>query len=76
MRNPHTKKNVYEKSEIKFCVYRINRLLLLKNFSIMKKLALVASVLLLLALSFSSCKSVQDCPAYGQADVETEEVRA
>ena len=42
----------------------------------MKKLALIASVLLLVALAFSSCKSVQDCPAYSQADVETEEVRA
>jgi len=47
-----------------------------EKLSIMKKLALVASVLLLVALVFSSCKSVQDCPAYGQADVETEEVRA
>jgi hypothetical protein len=43
----------------------------------MKKVALFASVLLLVALAFSSCKSVQDCPAYGQAnDVETEKVRA
>jgi len=42
----------------------------------MKKLALIASVLLFVALAFSSCKSVQDCPAYGQTEVETEEVRA
>ncbi len=42
----------------------------------MKKLALVASVLLFVALAFSSCKSVQDCPAYGQAETEIEEVRA
>ena len=34
----------------------------------MKKVALFASVLLLVALTFSSCKSVQDCPAYSQAD--------
>lgn len=43
----------------------------------MKKVAFFASALLLIALTFSSCKSVQDCPAYGQGgDVETEEVRA
>jgi hypothetical protein len=65
-----------KKSLTKFCVYWINHLLLLKNLSIMKKLALVVSVLLFVALAFSSCKSVQDCPAYGQTDVETEEVRA
>ncbi|WP_462318754.1 hypothetical protein [Marinilabilia sp.] len=43
----------------------------------MKKVALFASVLLLVALSFSSCKSVQDCPAYGQVnDVENVEIPA
>ncbi|MFW5754844.1 MAG: hypothetical protein ACOCV9_08575 [Marinilabiliaceae bacterium] len=43
----------------------------------MKKAAYFATALLFLALTFSSCKSVQDCPAYGQGnEAETEEVRA
>jgi hypothetical protein len=43
----------------------------------MKKVALFATVLLFVALAFSSCKSVQDCPAYGQVnDVEAVNVRA
>jgi predicted small secreted protein len=43
----------------------------------MKKVAFFASALLLTTLLFSSCKSVQDCPAYGQGeDVETVEGRA
>ncbi|MFW6043841.1 MAG: hypothetical protein ACOC1E_01350 [Marinilabiliaceae bacterium] len=43
----------------------------------MKKAAYFAIALLFLALTFSSCKSVQDCPAYGQGnEAETEEVRA
>ncbi|MGQ1891917.1 hypothetical protein ACT29H_15865 [Thermophagus sp. OGC60D27] len=43
----------------------------------MKKVSIVATVMLFIALAFSSCKSVQDCPAYGQgAQADTEEVRA
>jgi PBP1b-binding outer membrane lipoprotein LpoB len=43
----------------------------------MKKVAIFATALLFTALMFSSCKSVQDCPAYGQnSEVEFEEVRA
>ncbi|SFD78499.1 hypothetical protein [Thermophagus xiamenensis] len=43
----------------------------------MKKVAIISSVLLLITLALSSCKSVQDCPAYGQeSPVGTEEVRA
>ncbi|MGM0375675.1 MAG: hypothetical protein ACQEQ0_02780 [Bacteroidota bacterium] len=43
----------------------------------MKKTAYLATALLFLAMAFSSCKSVQDCPAYGQGDeTETEEIRA
>jgi len=43
----------------------------------MKKVSIVATIMLLIALTFSSCKSVQDCPAYGQgSQADTEEVRA
>ncbi|MFO8002141.1 MAG: hypothetical protein R6U46_12925 [Marinilabilia sp.] len=42
----------------------------------MKKVALFATVLLFMSMAFSSCNSVQDCPAYGQGEAETEEVRA
>ncbi len=34
----------------------------------MKRLALITVVFLFVALAFSSCKSVQDCPAYSNAD--------
>lgn len=36
----------------------------------MKKIATIAIALFLVALSFSACKSSQDCPAYGQAETE------
>ncbi len=35
----------------------------------MKKISLIAAVLFLLVLGMSSCKSTQDCPAYGQTEV-------
>jgi len=36
----------------------------------MKKIVSVLVVLLLVALSLSSCKGSQDCPAYSQAETE------
>lgn len=36
----------------------------------MKKISLIAAVLFLLVLGMSSCKSTEDCPAYGYAKVE------
>jgi len=43
----------------------------------MKKAAYFATALLFMALTFSSCKTVQDCPAYGQGnEPKTEEIRA
>jgi hypothetical protein len=36
----------------------------------MKKVLSVAVVLLLVVLAFSSCRSTQDCPAYGQVETE------
>lgn len=35
----------------------------------MKKISLIAAVLFLMVLGMSSCKSTEDCPAYGQAEV-------
>ncbi|MGQ1946807.1 hypothetical protein ACT3CD_06865 [Geofilum sp. OHC36d9] len=36
----------------------------------MKKIVLFAVVLFTVALTFSSCKSAQPCPAYGQVEAE------
>jgi hypothetical protein len=36
----------------------------------MKKLATFTILLFLVAIAFSSCKTTQDCPAYGQAETE------
>ena len=35
----------------------------------MKKIALFAAVLFITALGMSSCKSTEDCPAYGYSEV-------
>ena len=45
-------------------------LFLQKKEFVMKKIATFAILLFLVAISFSACKSSQDCPAYGQADTE------
>lgn len=38
-----------------------------------KKAAIFATVVLFISLALSSCKSVQDCPAYdSQVEMETE----
>jgi len=42
----------------------------------MKKISFIAAVLFLVVLGTSSCKSVEDCPAYSQAEVEQTTVRA
>ncbi len=44
----------------------------------MKKVALFATVLLFVSLAFSSCKSVQDCPAYDSqvTEIDAVEIRA
>ncbi|WP_430810343.1 MULTISPECIES: hypothetical protein [unclassified Carboxylicivirga] len=39
----------------------------------MKKISLIATVLFLMVLGMSSCKTTEDCPAYGQADVQMEQ---
>ncbi|GEM_PF-925253 len=35
----------------------------------MKKISLIAAVLFLMVLGMSSCKSTEDCPAYGSTEV-------
>ncbi|MCQ2215488.1 MAG: hypothetical protein MJZ31_06165 [Bacteroidales bacterium] len=40
----------------------------------MKKVALVLAATLLAAFVLSSCGSTQECPAYGQANVEVEQL--
>jgi hypothetical protein len=45
-------------------------LLLQKKEPVMKKIATFAIVLFLIAISFSACKSTEDCPAYSQAETE------
>ncbi|TAJ12831.1 hypothetical protein DMA11_10875 [Marinilabiliaceae bacterium JC017] len=47
-----------------------------KSIETMKKISLVAAVLLLMALGVSSCKSSQDCPAYSKANTEQPTERA
>ncbi len=42
----------------------------------MKKVSVIAAVMFLLALGFSSCKGQQDCPAYSKAKTEQPAVRA
>jgi len=42
----------------------------------MKKISVIAAVVFLLALGFSSCKSTADCPAYSKAKTEQPTVRA
>jgi len=44
----------------------------IKTRRVMKKLATAFVVLLFMVFAFSSCKSVQDCPAYGQAETTAE----
>jgi hypothetical protein len=44
----------------------------IKTRSVMKKLASAFVVLLFVVFAFSSCKSTEDCPAYGQAETTTE----
>lgn len=43
-----------------------------QNNTIMKKLATAFVVFLFVALAFSSCKSFDDCPAYGQVETNIE----
>ncbi len=42
----------------------------------MKKNSLIAAVLFLIMLGMSSCKSTEDCPAYGCTEVENNTERA
>lgn len=42
----------------------------------MKKISLIAAVLFLMVLGMSSCKSTEDCPAYGYAEVVDDTERA
>ncbi|WP_262896392.1 hypothetical protein [Carboxylicivirga marina] len=42
----------------------------------MKKISLIAAVLFLMVLGMSSCKSTEDCPAYGYAEVVDNTERA
>jgi len=42
----------------------------------MKKISLIAAVVFILALGFSSCKSSEDCPAYSKAKTEQPAVRS
>ncbi len=36
----------------------------------MKKGVIIIALLFVMALAFTSCKSTQNCPAYGQVEVE------
>jgi len=42
----------------------------------MKKFSVIAAVVFLMALGFSSCKGQEDCPAYSKAKTEQPAVRA
>ncbi|WP_430824574.1 hypothetical protein [Carboxylicivirga sp. N1Y90] len=42
----------------------------------MKKISLVAVVILFVALGMSSCKSTEDCPAYSSVETEQTAERA
>ena len=42
---------------------------------IMKKFSVIAAVVFLMALGFSSCKGQQDCPAYSKVKTEQPTVR-
>lgn len=42
----------------------------------MKKISLIATVLFLVALGMSSCKSTEDCPAYSYTQTEQATERA
>ncbi|MDD3685714.1 MAG: hypothetical protein PHE56_02990 [Bacteroidales bacterium] len=42
----------------------------------MKKIIVIASILALIILGISSCKTVNDCPAYGKAQANSVEKRA
>lgn len=42
----------------------------------MKKLIIIVFVLSLVVMCFSSCKTVNDCPAYGKAEANNIEKRA
>jgi hypothetical protein len=41
----------------------------------MKKFSVIAAVVFLMALGFSSCKGQENCPAYSKADTEQPAVR-
>ncbi|HNY43349.1 MAG: hypothetical protein QM212_05035 [Bacteroidota bacterium] len=38
----------------------------------MKKTILIILAIVLIAIGLSSCKGSEDCPAYGKANIETE----
>jgi hypothetical protein len=42
----------------------------------MKKIALIGTVLFIMALGFQSCKSTADCPAYTQVQTEQPVLKA
>lgn len=42
----------------------------------MKKFLIFAAVVFVMALGMVSCKSVQDCPAYGSAKAEQPAIKA
>ena len=42
----------------------------------MKKIVVVVSILALIIIGISSCKTVNDCPAYGKAQANGVEKRA
>lgn len=42
----------------------------------MKKIVIVVSILALIIMGISSCKTVNDCPAYGKAEAKSVEKRA
>ena len=41
---------------------------ILKTFNLMKKLALLSTLLVVFAITVSSCKSHEKCPAYSKAN--------
>jgi hypothetical protein len=47
-----------------------------ENNLVMKKIALIGTVLFIMALGFQSCKSTADCPAYSQVQTEQPVLKA
>ena len=43
------------------------------NLSILKKSAIILTVLTVVAMIFSSCRTTENCPAYGKIDVPAEQ---